>query len=346
MSILRFSLTGPAVVDPEGQLPYNGAVKAFLTGGTGFIGTHLTDLLLAKGWEVCVLARNPDKESALRDKEVRLLRGDLFSIPALPAGLDIVFHLAGKNRSLNSADYYTVNQEGTASLFRFLGRLEDRPKVILLSSQAAAGPSLDGRPVKESDPPHPVTSYGWSKLRSEQEALRFKDEFPITIVRACSVYGPRDRDFLTYFKLVARGIVLSLNEERAASLVYVKDLAEALFLCAGARLPSGEIINIADSLPYKWDELGTAAAAAMGKSCRKVKLPKSVFYLLSLLYEAGYRLTRNPGAFNRDKYRDLAQPGWLLDVGKAAELLSFRSRFSLEKGMRETISWYVAERWL
>jgi len=346
MSILRFSLAGPAVVDPEGQLPYNGAVKAFLTGGTGFIGTHLTDLLLAKGWEVCVLARNPDKESALREKEVRLLRGDLFSIPALPAGLDIVFHLAGKSRSLNSADYYTVNQEGTASLFRFLGRLEDRPKVILLSSQAAAGPSLDGRPVKESDPPRPVSPYGWSKLRAEQEALRFRDEFPIAIVRACSVYGPRDRDFLTYFKLVAQGVVLSLNEERAASLIYVKDLAEALLLCAGARLPSGEILNIADSLPYKWDELGTAAAAAMGKSCRKVKLPKSVFYLLSLLYEAGYRLTRKPGAFNRDKYRDLVQPGWLLDVGKAAELLSFRPRFSLEKGMRETISWYIAERWL
>ena len=346
MSILRFSLAGPAAVDSAERLSYNEAVKAFLTGGTGFIGSHLIDLLLARGAEVHVLARNPDKESALLKREVNLLRGDLFSIPALPAGLDAVFHLAGKIRSLNSADYYTVNQEGTASLFRSLARYKERPKVVVLSSQAAAGPSLDGRPVKESDPPHPVTSYGWSKLRSEQEALRFKDEFPITIVRACSVYGPRDRDFLTYFKLVARGIVLSLNEERAASLVYVKDLAEALFLCAGARLPSGEIINIADSLPYKWDELGTAAAAAMGKSCRKVKLPKSVFYLLSLLYEAGYRLTRNPGAFNRDKYRDLVQPGWLLDVGKAAELLSFRSRFSLEKGMRETISWYVAERWL
>ncbi len=346
MSILRFSLAGPAVVDPEGRVSYNGAVKAFLTGGTGFIGTHLTDLLLAKGWEVNVLARNPHKESALREKEVRLLRGDLFSIPALPAGLDIIFHLAGKIRSLNSADYYTVNQEGTASLFRSLGRLQDRPRVILLSSQAAAGPSLDGRPVKESDPPRPVTTYGWSKFLSEKEALRFKGEFPITIVRACSVYGPRDRDFLTYFKMVARGIVLSLNEEKAASLIYVKDLAQALFLCAGARLPSGEILNIADARSYTWDELGTAAAAALGKSCRRVRLPKGAFYLLSLLYEAGYHLTRKPGAFNRDKYRDLVQPGWLMDVGKATELLSFRPHYSLEKAMKETISWYLAERWL
>jgi nucleoside-diphosphate-sugar epimerase len=346
MSILRFSLAGTAVVDPEGQVSYNEAVKAFLTGGTGFIGTHLTNLLLARGWEVYVLARKPDKASALREKEVSHLRGDLFSIPALPAGLDVVFHLAGKIRSLNSADYYTVNQEGTASLFRSLGRLQNRPKVILLSSQAAAGPSLDGRPVKESDPPRPVTPYGWSKLRSEQEALRCRDEFQITIVRACSVYGPQDRDFLTYFKLVARGLLIGFREEKTASLIYVKDLAEALVLCAGTPLPSGEILNIADSRPYTWDELGTAAAAALGKTCRKVKLPKGAFYLLSLLYEAGYHLTRKPGAFNRDKYRDLVQPGWLMDVGKATELLSFRPRYSLEKAMRETISWYVAEGWL
>ena len=346
MSILHFSLAGAAVVDPEGQLSYNGAVKAFLTGGTGFIGTHLTDLLLAKGWEVYALARSPDQEPALREKEVRPLRGDLFSIPALPAGLDVVFHIAGKNRSLNSADYYTVNREGTASLFQALGRLRDRPKVIVLSSQAAAGPSWDGRPVRESDPPRPVTPYGWSKLRSEQEALRFKDEFPLTIVRACSVFGPRDRDFLTYFKLVARGFVISLKKEKEASLIYVKDLAEALFLCAGAALPSGEILNIADGRPYTWDELGMAAAAALGRSCRRVRLPKGIFYLFSVLYESGYHLTRKPGPFNRDKYRDLVQPGWLVDVSKAAEQLSFRPRYTLDKALQETVSWYVAEHWL
>jgi len=62
-------------------------MKALLTGGTGFIGTHLIDLLLAQGTEVHVLVRNPDKEPALLKKKIQLLRGDLFSIPALPAGI-------------------------------------------------------------------------------------------------------------------------------------------------------------------------------------------------------------------------------------------------------------------
>jgi len=321
-------------------------MKAFLTGGTGFIGTHLIDLLLARDVEVYVLVRNPDKTPAFLKKEVRVLRGDLFSIPALPAGLDIVFHLAGKTRSLNSNDYYTVNQEGTASLFRSLGRLKERPRVIVLSSQAAAGPSLGGQPVKESDPPRPVTPYGWSKLHGEQEALKFRNEFPIVIVRACSVFGPRDRDFLTYFRLAARGIVLTLKNSGAASLIYVKDLAQALFLFAQTGIPSGEIFNIADSRTYTWDELGTAAAAALGRKYRKVKISKGLLYLISLLYEAGHHLTRNPGAFNRDKYHDLIQPGWLVDISKAAEVLSFRTQYPLDQAMQETISWYLAERWL
>ena len=319
-------------------------MKAFLTGGTGFIGTHLIDLLLARDVEVYVLVRNPDKTPALLKKEVRVLRGDLFSIPALPAGLDIVFHLAGKTRSLNSDDYYTVNQEGTASLFRSLGRLKERPKVILLSSQAAGGPSRRGQP--ESDPPRPTTPYGLSKLRGEQEALKFRNEFPIVIVRPCSVFGPRDRDFLTYFRLAARGIVLTLRENKAISLVYVKDLVEALFLCGRTGLPSGETFNIADSREYTLDDLGTAAATALGRKFRRIKIPKGLLYLISLLYEAGHHLTRNAGVINRDKYHELMQPGWLVDVRKAAEWLSFRTRYPLDRAVQETISWYTAERWL
>jgi nucleoside-diphosphate-sugar epimerase len=321
-------------------------MKAFLTGGTGFIGAHLIDLLLARDMEVYVLVRNPDKEPSLLKKEVRVLRGDLFSIPALPAGLDIVFHLAGKTRSLNSAGYYTVNQEGTASLLRSLRRLKERPKVILLSSQAAAGPSQEGRPVRETDPPRPITAYGWSKLRGEQEALKFKDEFPVVIVRASSVFGPRDRDFLSYFKVASRGLVLGLRKKKVLSLVFVKDLAEALFLCVRTSLPSGEIFNIADSRPYTWEELGMAAAAAKGRRCLKVRFPTSVYLLAILLSEAGYRLAQIPPILDRDKFRSMIQPSWLLDVNKAAELLSFRTRYRLDQAVRETISWYIAEGWM
>jgi len=321
-------------------------MKAFLTGGTGFIGSHLVDLLLARDVEVYLLVRNPDKETSLRQKKVHVLRGDLFSIPELPAGLDVVFHLAGKTRALKSGDYYTVNQEGTASLFRSLLRKKDRPRVIFLSSQAACGPSPEGGPVKESDPPRPIASYGRSKLRAEEEALKFKDEFPVGIIRASAVFGPRDRDFLAYFKFVAQGIILAPRGSSAASLVYVKDLAEALFRSARFDYASGEIFNIADSRGYTWTEFGEAAAVALRKRCRKIMIPKGLVYLISLAYETGYKLTRRPGLLTRDKYREMMKPGWLLDVSKAAAVLSFRTRYSLDQAVRETISWYLAEGWI
>jgi nucleoside-diphosphate-sugar epimerase len=321
-------------------------MKALLTGATGFIGTHMVDLLLAEGTEVHALVRNPDKESALLEKNVRLLRGDLFSIPALPAGLDAVFHLAGRTRSLSAAGYYTVNREGTASLFRSLSALQEPPKVILLSSQAAAGPSSAGRPVRESDPPHPVTPYGRSKLQGEQEALKFKDRFPVAILRACSVFGPRDRDFLPYFRLVSRGIIPTIKGGRKTSLIYVKDLARALWLSAQKSFPSGEIFNIADPSPHNWDDLGIAAAAALGRKSRRLEISRGVLYFISLLCETSYRLKGKPGLITRDKYRDLTQAAWLADVGKASELLSFRAQYPLDGAVGETISWYLAEGWL
>ncbi len=321
-------------------------MRAFLTGGTGFIGSHLVDLLLAREMEVFALVRNPKKEPALLEKKVRVLRGDLFSIPALPAGLDFVFHLAGKTRSLKSADYYTVNQLGTASLFRSLMRLEVCPRVVILSSQAAVGPSDGQRPIRESDQPRPITDYGKSKLRAEEEALKYKDRLPIAIVRASAVFGPLDQDFLAYFKMATRGILLSFAERKKANVIYVKDLAEALFLCATTDLPSGEIFNIADAKPYAWEDLGRAAAAVLGRKCRRIIIPNGLIYLFSLLSEASYHLTRNPGLFNRDKYRDLNQPGWLADVGKATEVLSFKPRYTLEEAVEETMAWYIAQKWL
>jgi len=321
-------------------------MRAFLTGGTGFVGSHLVDLLLARDVEVFVLVRNPEKEPALLEKKVRVLRGDLFSIPALPAGLDFVFHLAGKTRSLKAADYYTVNRQGTASLFRSLRSLKERPKVVILSSQAAAGPSDGRRAVLEGDRPRPITHYGRSKLHGEEEALNFKDQFPLTIVRASAVFGPLDRDFLGFFKMAARGIFLSFKERKEASIIYVQDLVEALYLCGQTSSPSGEIFNIANAEPCTWEDLGRAAAAALGKKCRRIRIPYGLIYLFTLLSEAGYHLTRNPGLFNRDKYRDFIQPGWLVDVRKATEILSFKPRYTLEQGVEETMAWYIARKWI
>jgi dihydroflavonol-4-reductase len=321
-------------------------MKVFLTGGTGFIGRHLIELLLARGAEVTALVRNPDKAATLEGGKVNLLYGDVFSIPPLPAGIDAVYHLAGKTRSLKAADYYTLNRDGTASLVRFLRTYPGKPTVIHLSSLAAAGPSEDGRPVRESDPAHPVTHYGRSKLQAEQEALLLRTDFPLVVVRATAIFGPWDVDFLHFFKLVSRRILPTFRKKRLLSLCYVKDLVEALYRCSQVRVPAGEVINIADPVPVTWEELGETAAAVMGKKPIRIQVPMSVLGAAAVFSELRDRMTRKPGIFNRDKFTDMKQPGWVADIEKAARLLSFRPQYELPRALRETVDWYRARKWL
>lgn len=323
-------------------------MKAFITGGTGFIGSHLIDFLLNKGVETYALVRDINNLKWLKGLDINLLKGDLFSIPPLPSDIDYIYHVAGFTKASNSTDYYTVNQQGTASLFQSFHSQKIHPKkIIYLSSLAAAGPSFDDKPVKESQPPQPITPYGRSKLMGEAEALNFKDVFPIVILRAGAVFGPRDEDFLHYFKLIKKGILPSFDsKKRLLSTCYVKDLIQAINLSTQRELESGEIINVADPRPYSWDEIGKAAGREMGKTLKRVKIPLPVVCIAALISDLRNVLSRKPSIINRHKFKDMKQRGWIADTKKATEKLSFCPQYSLQDAIHETIDWYFKYGWL
>ncbi len=324
-------------------------MRALVTGGTGFIGSHLINFLLnSKNAEVYALVRDPAKLNWLTGLDIQYLKGDLFSIPSLPSAIDTVFHIAGITKARNSADYYTVNQHGTASLFQAMKEQKISLKnVIYLSSMAASGPSLDGNPVKEDDQPHPFNPYGESKLLGEKEALRYKDEFPLVIIRVGAVFGPKDKDFLSYFKFIKSGILPSIgNRQNLYSLCYVKDLIYAFDLCLQKDLRSGETINIADPMPYTWEELGREAGKILGKKLFVVKIPVFLLYFIALISEGTNKLMKKPNVFDRRKLKELRQAGWLTDTKKAQRLLSFSPLYSLHKALQETLDWYIDQGWL
>jgi len=323
-------------------------MKAFITGGTGFIGSHLIDYLLKKGFHILALVRNLNNLKWLEGKNITFIEGDFFTIPPLSKDINYVFHLGGLTKASKSADYYTVNYQGTASLFQSLISQKIFPeRIIYLSSLGAAGPSSNGGAVKESDPPHPVTPYGKSKLLGETEVLKHKKQFSVAILRAGAVYGPRDRDFLNYFVFIKKGILPSLrSSQRLLSLCYAKDLVRALYLSTQKELDSGEIINIADPNPYHYDEIGEAAGRAFGKKLKKISLPLPVFYVSAFISELTGVLTKNPSIFNRQKFKEMKQAGWIADVRKAEKKLSFQTQYSLEEAINETIQWYLEEGWL
>lgn len=318
-------------------------MKVLVTGGTGFIGRHLLEHLLSgSDIEVHVLVRDPRRLGGLRESPgLRVLRGDLSSVPELPAGLDVVYHLAGLTKSADMKDYYTVNAEGTARLVRALLGSGFRSRLVLLSSLAAGGPSSPGRPVREDDPPRPVSPYGESKLMSEEEALKAAKSCSVSVLRVAAVYGPGDEDFLEYFKLVARGILpLMGRRPRLLSVCHVRDVVAALD-AAGRPGAACGVFNVADPAPRTWEELGRTAGRVLGRKLVPLRVPMRVFGSVAAVSEAVSRVTRKPTPLNRSKYRDARQPGWVADVRKARDVLGFETKVAFEEGLRETLEWYV-----
>jgi dihydroflavonol-4-reductase len=322
-------------------------MKVLVTGGTGFLGGHLIDRLLEDpDTEVYALVRNPAKIRRLEGRERwHLLKGDLSSVPKLPSGLSVVFHLAGMTKACKPSEYYTVNQAGTASFFRALaaeGTEGGSPRVIHLSSLAAAGPSSPGRPVREDDPPRPVSPYGRSKLAGESEALAFKDRFPLVVLRVGAVYGPRDEDFLEFFRWIRKGVLPAYGRrKKTVSLCAARDVVQAMILAAKAEVLSGEIFNIAAPKPATWDEVGKEAARVLGRKLIRVRIPAWAAFTVAAASTGIGRLRHRPTALNLSKFKDMRPDHWEADVTKAREILGFEARISLEEGLRETLDWYV-----
>lgn len=324
-------------------------MKIFITGGTGFIGSQLIEYFLdQKNAEIYALVRNRKNLKWLEGLDLHILEGNLFSIPPLPNDIDFVFHIAGITKANNSAMYYTVNQHGTASLLQALKSQKiNLKKLVFLSSQAVCGPSFNGQPISENSPPAPITHYGISKQEAENEALKFKECFPLTILRAPTIFGPRDPILLQYFKLIKKRILPSLGKkQRLVSLCYVKDLIKAFDLSTSESLKSGDIFNVADPTPRSWDELGEAAGKALDVKLRTIKLPLSSLYPYYLIAEFLGKISNNPSILSREKYFEMKQSAWIINTKAIQEKLGFTPLLSFQDAIQETIDWYLEQGWL
>jgi nucleoside-diphosphate-sugar epimerase len=325
--------------------------RVLVTGGTGLVGSHLVELLLRKGYAVTCLVRDPRKLRWLTGLDVETVVGDCSHpetlIPAVRTA-SAIFHVAGLTKARNARDYYTVNHIGTKNILQACARNNSgMKKFILVSSLAAAGPSPDGIPVKDSDVPRPVSDYGKSKLLAEEETLRYKDTFPVVILRPSAVYGPRDRDMYELFRWAVRGMTIELfGGERYINPCYVEDLAAAILLAAEKSTQSGSIYFVAENSAYSWSAFRQALLATGGVNACTIKIPYALAYMIGLVSELGGVFTSRPALTNRQKVREAAQKYWTCDLSKTENELGFKALFPLERGLTVTWKWYRDNNWL
>jgi nucleoside-diphosphate-sugar epimerase len=321
-------------------------MKALVTGATGFVGSHLVDELLRRGDTVTALARSPEKAVALQARGVRVVAGHLHDSAALvqaARGQDVVFHVAGAVAARSETEFLEANRDGTRNMVGAT-QAAGAGRFILVSSLAAAGPSLRGRPLDGSEPPRPVTAYGRSKLAGEEVVRSSGLEW--CIVRPPVVYGPRDREVFKLFRTARLGIAPVFGDgSQELSAVHAADLASALLL-ASAAPTRGRTYHACHPEIFTSAEFTQAVGLAMGRSIRTLRIPLSVGRTLLSVTEMSARITGQATILTSDKANEFFQPAWTGDPGPLLRDCGWQPRFDLRAGLADTYRWYRTAGWL
>jgi nucleoside-diphosphate-sugar epimerase len=332
-------------------------VKAFVTGATGFVGSHLVEALLADGHEVACLVRDPAKRARLfPDAPIHDIPGDLHDADALRRGCadaDVVYHAAALTAARSRAEFFDINVAGTQ---RMLHAASDTgaPRFIHVSSVAVSGPVARGKQLREDDPPHPVTLYGESKLAAERAVQG--STLPWIIVRPPTVYGPRDTELARAFKLARFGVIPVFGDGgQELTAVYVGDLISAL-RAAADRGREHNIYFATHPEIFTSSEFARgiyrAVRTARGAKADDVRDP-FVLPLPSPITRAALAITGTTAKLlgrrtllSSDKAAEFLAAGWACSASKMADDTGWNAATPIATGLPQTARWYREQGWI
>ena len=326
-------------------------MKVLITGATGFVGSHAADRLLANGHSVRALVRGSSNLKWLEGKDIETVKGNLEDPDSLKEalkGIEGVIHIGGVTAAKTKKEFYRHNHIATRGLLEATKRFgENVERFVLISSQTAGGPSLDGKPVTEETPPHPITTYGKSKLAAEIESREFRENFPVTILRLPAIYGPRDSAILSFFQTVNSRIKPLIGfQEKFINLAHAYDIAQGIELGLIRPEAKNRTFYIGSEIQYGWRELSNLAAEIMGKKGIFVPIPHVAVSAIAGAAEFFSMFKKKPSVLNWEKRLDITQASWTCSIERAQRELGYAPKVGIKEGFAETIEWYKQHRWL
>lgn len=312
--------------------------KILITGGTGFIGSHLAEKCVSRGYKVIVFDRyNPNynlgnlAQSEFKSK-IDFVFGDIRdydSVLKVAKSCDIIFHLAAligiPYSYVSPLAYIKTNVEGTYNILEAAKNLKTR-KIFVTSTSEVYG-SANYLPIDETHPLKPQSPYSASKIAADNLALSYYNSFnlPVNILRPFNVYGPRQSQRAIIPTLINQiiksknnGYIEVGNISPRREFNYVSDICEG-FLSSIKLKSNGQVINIGNGYDVSIKDLTQIIARLMNKNI-KLKVNKK------RIRPSKSEVMKLRASFKKAKKLLNWQP-------------SYRNLNGLEKGLRETISW-------
>lgn len=309
--------------------------KVLVTGAEGFIGSHLTEMLVEQGADVTALVQYNsfnnwgwiDSFDENTKKQMKVITGDIReydNVKRMVKGQDVVFHLAAliaiPYSYLSPMAYIRTNVEGTANVLEAC-RDYDVEKIVHTSTSETYGTALYV-PIDEKHPMQGQSPYSASKIGADKIAESYYRSFgtPIATIRPFNAYGPRQSARAVIPTIISQ-ILAGKEEIKLGALTptrdfnYVKDLAAAFIAIAESDKTIGEVINAGSNFEISIEELAKLIMNLIGK---EVKI---------LCDEE--RIRPDKSEVNRL---------WA-DNRKIKELTGWEPRYTLEEGLKETIEW-------
>lgn len=345
-------------------------MKILVTGASGFIGSFIVEEGIRRGHRVWAGMRASSSRSYLTDKQINFTELDLNHPDKLQAqltacktdfgGWDVIVHAAGATKCIRREDFFRTNTDGTRHLTDALRTLDMIPqRFIFISSLSVFGAIREQAsrkatsenpwiytPIKEDDRPQPNTAYGESKLEAERYLQSLKD-FPYVILRPTGVYGPREKDYFMMAQSIKQHVDFCVGyRPQEITFIYVKDLVQAVFQAMEKDVIRREFF-ISDGRIYHSTEFSDLIRKELGNPFMlRIKAP--VWFLRMVCAVSGTISTwmGKTSTLNQDKFHILRQRNWQCDIEPAVKELDFHPEYPLNRGVKETISWYKKEKWL
>ncbi|MFG1172906.1 NAD-dependent epimerase/dehydratase family protein [Erwiniaceae bacterium CAU 1747] len=297
-----------------------------VTGATGFIGHHIVEKLLSRGFAVRGLTRQAYPSS---DDNLIWIRGNLddrVALAELVREADCVIHCAGQVRGSREEIFTHCNVSGSLRLMQAVQAGGKCQRFLFISSLAARYPQLSW--------------YANSKFLAEQKLTAMADDISLGIFRPTAVYGPGDKELKPVFNWLLRGILPCLGSPEARlSFLHVSDLAEAVYQWLIVNATEAMPMELCDGVAggYSWQRLQEMASRIRGKPVHLIGIPLPLLKLAADIGTLSHRLTRKEPMLTRSKIRELTHSDWSASNFRLSQYIDWRPEVSVDRALRERL---------